>query len=82
MKLGLGTPRCVLVIAPHPDDETIGAFALMARLRRRGVAVRILVVTDGGASHLASPTWPRRRLIRERQHENTARRPFARHFSR
>lgn len=69
MTLKLGTPRCLLVIAPHPDDETIGAYALMTRLRRRGVAVRILVVTDGGASHTASPTWPRHRLIRERQQE-------------
>lgn len=69
MRLGLGSPRCLLVIAPHPDDETIGAYALMTRLRRRGVAVRILVVTDGGASHTASPTWPWQRLIRERRCE-------------
>ncbi|TPG09648.1 PIG-L family deacetylase [Sphingomonas oligophenolica] len=69
MKLRIGTPRCLLVIAPHPDDETIGAYALITRMRRRGVKVRILVVTDGGASHTASPTWPRHRLIRERQQE-------------
>lgn len=69
MKLRLGSLRCVLVIAPHPDDETIGAYALMTRLQRRGIEVRILVVTDGGASHTASPKWPRHRLIRERQHE-------------
>ncbi len=64
-----GCPRCVLIVAPHADDETIGAYVLMARTRRRGVAVRVLVVTDGHASHPASRRWPRRRLVRERQRE-------------
>ncbi len=57
------------MIAPHPDDETIGAHALMTRLRRRGVAVRVLVVTDGRASHPGSARWPQRRLVHERQRE-------------
>lgn len=59
----------MLVIAPHPDDETIGAWGLMAQLRRRGTIVRVLVVTDGAASHPGSVVWPRARLVRERQHE-------------
>lgn len=69
MKLVPGRPRCVLVVAPHPDDETIGAHALMGRLRRQGVAIRVLVVTDGGASHPGSRRWPHQRLTRERQRE-------------
>lgn len=69
MRLRVGTPRSLLVIAPHPDDETIGAWGLMVRLRRRGVTVRVLVVTDGGASHPGSAAWPRRRLVRERRQE-------------
>lgn len=69
MKLRIGAPRCLLVIAPHADDETIGAHALITRLRRRGVAVRVVVVTDGRASHPDSPRWPRARLVRERQRE-------------
>jgi LmbE family N-acetylglucosaminyl deacetylase len=64
-----GSVRSLLVIAPHPDDEAIGAFGLMARLRRRGLTVRVLVVSDGGASHPGSTTWPRERLVRERQRE-------------
>ena len=59
----------LLVIAPHPDDETIGAYGLMRRMRRRGATVRVVVVTDGAASHPGSTTWPRERLIRERQRE-------------
>lgn len=69
MKLLAGTPRCLLVIAPHADDESIGAHALMTRFRRRGVEVRVVVVTDGSASHPGSTRWPRARLIRERQRE-------------
>lgn len=69
MRLRTGTPRCLLVVAPHPDDETIGAYGLMTRLRRRGVPVRVLVVTDGHASHPASRAWPRKRLVREREKE-------------
>ncbi|HUE30942.1 MAG TPA: PIG-L family deacetylase [Verrucomicrobiae bacterium] len=37
----------VLVFAPHPDDETIGAGGLTFRLARRGVPVRVVFVTNG-----------------------------------
>ena len=69
MRLRIGRPRSLLVVAPHADDETIGTYALMARLRRRGVTVRVLVVTDGHASHPNSRAWSRARLVRERQRE-------------
>jgi LmbE family N-acetylglucosaminyl deacetylase len=50
------------VIAPHPDDEAIGAFGLIAALRARGAVVDVTLVTDGGASHPNSRAWPRARL--------------------
>lgn len=59
----------MLVVAPHPDDEAIGAFGLVRRMRRRGGRVRVLVVSDGAASHQASRRWPRARLIAERRRE-------------
>lgn len=65
----LGRHRDVLVVAPHPDDEAIGAFGLMSILRRRGARIRVLVVTDGSASHPGSVRWPAARLIRERRRE-------------
>src|SRR5437016_2886198 len=40
------SPR-VLVFAPHPDDETIGAGGLIFRLTRRGAPVRVVFVTNG-----------------------------------
>ncbi|MBB4086863.1 PIG-L deacetylase family protein [Sphingomonas carotinifaciens] len=66
------TPKSLLVVAPHPDDEAIAAHALVARLRRRGVAVQVLVVTDGRASHPGSAAWPRARLVAERRRETRA----------
>jgi LmbE family N-acetylglucosaminyl deacetylase len=39
-------PR-VLVFAPHPDDEVLGAAGLITRLVRRGAPVRVVFVTNG-----------------------------------
>ncbi len=37
----------VVLVAPHPDDETLGAGGLVAWLRQQNVAVKVLAVTDG-----------------------------------
>jgi LmbE family N-acetylglucosaminyl deacetylase len=37
-----------LVIAPHPDDETIGAGATIARKSASGTAVRVVIAADSG----------------------------------
>ncbi|MGB3627140.1 MAG: PIG-L deacetylase family protein [Henriciella sp.] len=55
-------------MAPHPDDETIGAFGLACHLRRRGAEVQVIIVTDGAASH-SSQRWPPRRLAARRRAE-------------
>lgn len=39
-----------LVLAPHPDDETIGCGGTVAKLAERGAEVHVLVATSGGAS--------------------------------
>ncbi|WP_242098337.1 PIG-L family deacetylase [Sphingomonas sp. CROZ-RG-20F-R02-07] len=69
MRLGIGHPRAALVVAPHPDDEAIGAFGLIGALRRGGVRVDVLVVSDGAASHPNSLRWPRAHLVAERRRE-------------
>lgn len=69
MILRVNRPRSLLVVAPHADDETIAAYTLLSRLRRRGVMIRVLVVSDGAASHPNSRLWPRDRLVRERRRE-------------
>lgn len=37
----------LLVIAPHPDDEILGAGGLMRRVHDAGGAVRVVYLTDG-----------------------------------
>lgn len=61
--------RRLFVIAPHPDDETIAAWGLIRAFVGRRAAVRIVVVSDGGASHPESTRWPTPRLIAERRRE-------------
>ncbi|MFE0023384.1 PIG-L deacetylase family protein [Amycolatopsis sp. NPDC059021] len=42
---GLSTAQRVLVVAPHPDDETLGCGGTIARLAAEGVDVHVLAVT-------------------------------------
>jgi LmbE family N-acetylglucosaminyl deacetylase len=65
------TCRRVLVVAPHPDDESLGCGGLIATLACRGAVFRFVFVTDGGASHRHSQSWPRRRLAARRKAEAT-----------
>lgn len=41
----------VVLIAPHPDDEVLGAGGVLALAAERGAEVHIVAVTDGEASH-------------------------------
>lgn len=50
--------RRLVVIAPHPDDETLGCGNLVAHAVRRGVKVAVIALTDGDASHPRSGRWP------------------------
>lgn len=36
-----------LIVAPHPDDESLGCGGAIALLRQLGGAVKVLVVSDG-----------------------------------
>jgi LmbE family N-acetylglucosaminyl deacetylase len=49
----------LLVLAPHPDDEAIGAGALIQRVVARGGEVRAIFLTDGDRN-----PWPQRFLER------------------
>lgn len=66
-----GTDR-LLVLAPHPDDETLGAGGLMAATRASGGSVRVVVLTDGSRLHGKSDGEAKARLIAARQAECAA----------
>ena len=59
--------RRVVVLAPHPDDETIGCGGTIARLAAAGTRVTVVAVTDGEAT-IGSPHGPRR-TAEQRRHE-------------
>jgi len=48
----------VLVLAPHPDDESLGCGGLLADVWRSGGRAHVVCVTDGAASHPGSRSHP------------------------
>lgn len=63
-----GCPALV-VVSPHPDDETLGLGATMATLQARGVPVQVVSVSDGGGAYPALSPLERRWLERDRRAE-------------
>jgi LmbE family N-acetylglucosaminyl deacetylase len=61
-----------VVIAPHPDDESLGCGGLISLLAAAGTSFHTIFVTDGGASHLNSVSWPRSRVTAQREQEAAA----------
>ncbi len=56
----------VLVIAPHPDDETLGCGGTIVSHAEAGDLVQVFVVTDGGGSRangLSRPTMVKLRAL-------------------
>ncbi len=65
-----GELRRVVVVAAHPDDESLGAGGLLATLGHRGsrVQVDVVLLTAGELSHPESPTHtPDALAVRRRQ---------------
>lgn len=46
----------VLVLAPHPDDETIGCGGTIARWAAQGADIEVVVLTDGEATVGGQPS--------------------------
>ncbi|WP_077922050.1 PIG-L deacetylase family protein, partial [Spirosoma sp. 209] len=58
-----------LIIAPHPDDESLGCGGTIALLRQQGYEVHVLFVSDGTMSHPNSLSYPADRLSQVREAE-------------
>lgn len=61
-----------LVVAPHPDDEALGLGGAIALLRRARQPVRVVIVSDGAASHPGSVRYPPPALAALRRSESLA----------
>lgn len=59
----------LVVVAPHPYDETLGLGATIAQLVAAGVDVQVVSVTDGGAARPGAAPWDRTRLEITRRYE-------------
>jgi LmbE family N-acetylglucosaminyl deacetylase len=58
-----------IVIAPHPDDESLACGGLLAEACRQGLRGKIVVVSDGVGSHPNSKAYPPDRLRSVREEE-------------
>lgn len=61
MPFGLHIGDRVLVVAPHPDDETLGAGGTIARLTTAGIEVNVLAVTCYTLQRWGTETTPAQR---------------------
>lgn len=61
--------RRVVVLAAHPDDETLGAGGCLQVLHRSAAVVTLVVATDGEAAYPALDAGARRDLGRARRAE-------------
>jgi len=52
----------LVVVAPHPDDESLGCGGLIAAARADGRRVHLVVVSDGCGSHTHSRLYPPEKL--------------------
>ena len=52
----------ILILAPHPDDESLATAGLIQRAVKAGAKVRVLFATDGDNN-----PWPQRFLERKLQ---------------
>jgi len=61
----------ILMIAPHPDDETLGCGGTLTLLKQRGCQIKIVIITDG---HRGDPSGylAAENIIQRRQQESLA----------
>jgi LmbE family N-acetylglucosaminyl deacetylase len=59
----------LVVVAAHPDDETLGFGAATAQLVASGVDVQVVSASDGGAAVPGAAPWERTRWEITRRHE-------------
>ena len=58
----------LVVVAAHPDDESLGAGGLIATAHDAGISIYVVLLTAGEASHPESPSRRRHDLASDGNH--------------
>jgi LmbE family N-acetylglucosaminyl deacetylase len=58
-----------IVVAPHPDDESLACGGLIAEACRKGLRAKVVIISDGAGSHPRSKAYPPNRLKAVREEE-------------
>ncbi len=66
------TGGAALILAPHPDDESLGCGGLIAESCDRGQPPLLVILTDGTGSHPQSRAVPSQQLRTLREAETVA----------
>jgi LmbE family N-acetylglucosaminyl deacetylase len=53
----------VLVLAPHPDDESLGCGGILHEAVRAGIPVHVVFLTNGDANELSFLVWERHPVV-------------------
>ena len=61
--------RPFVIVAPHPDDESLACGGLIADACRQGLRGTVVIVSDGAGSHPNSRAYPPDRLKSVREGE-------------
>lgn len=61
--LELSSTDRILVIAPHPDDEVIGAAGVIQEAHRLNIPIRVMYVTNGDSNSLAFLYYKKRPVL-------------------
>ncbi|WP_130177029.1 bifunctional PIG-L family deacetylase/class I SAM-dependent methyltransferase [Cryobacterium sp. SO1] len=67
--LALASCGRLIVVAAHPDDESLGAGGLIAIAGQLGLGITVILATNGEASHPRSPTLTPADLVAVRRVE-------------
>ena len=70
--LDVSAHDALVVVAAHPDDETLGAGGLVRLAAAAGLPVTVVLLSNGEASHPDSPTWTPEALASQREAETRA----------
>jgi LmbE family N-acetylglucosaminyl deacetylase len=54
----------ILILAPHPDDETLGCAGILQEAVRRELAVRVVFATYGDSNQWSFLAWNKRPTVR------------------